>query len=144
MYGERTTDDVFSTLYCTDTYVFRKRSMTNGLHCRDRLIAPYSTTPMGCAKADPIGVNLRIVEITRKQTQVAESMTGASPVTTILTFCVASPRQSVYSSDRACPCHATRPPAYDYKFSNSYPDAYGSAKADPPVMHKFTSRVLTA
>ena len=60
----------------------------------------------GSALAHPIGVKLRIVESTRKQKRVAESMTGASPVTTILTFCVASPRQSVYSSDRACPCHA--------------------------------------
>ncbi len=40
-----------------------------------------------------------------------QSMTGASPVTTILTTASRRglPRQSVYSSDRACPCHALLP-----------------------------------
>ncbi len=34
-------------------------------------------------------------------------MTGASPVTTIHGYSsVAEPRNSAYSSDRACPCHA--------------------------------------
>jgi len=40
---------------------------------------------------------------------MAESMTGASPVTTIL-----SPHsgETVYSSDRACPCHASTSPCH--------------------------------
>ena len=40
-------------------------------------------------------------------------MTGASPVTTILTPLRGKPREFEYSSDRACPCHAFRY-AYTY------------------------------
>ena len=33
--------------------------------------------------------------------------------------------KGLYSSDRACPCHAPHNTIHDYKHSNYHPDAYG-------------------
>ncbi len=58
--------------------------------------------------------------------QVIVGMTGASPVTTIhgvAWLCHAV--KGRMGHDRACPCHAPYGSTRGYKFSNSYPDAYG-------------------
>ncbi len=64
--------------------------------------------------------------------EVGGSLTGASPVTTILAQLCGMPRSGAkYSSDRACPCQALDDLFFPQSnLNNPYPDAYGVCGKD--------------